>query len=169
LTWTAKEIRDRARSSPVDRELLVRADAVPELMRLMQLPIDSADGQPHTAAAWALYYLMGRSKAATQGCAVAQSAMAAADAVKHATSLLKAAWKQGGSSGTYSEPLIVSKLMRSSSPSSSACTSASTSPVSSKPQDVPEGVQKVTAKLQEAAVAVLAGGFLCSSWTGCSL
>jgi hypothetical protein len=129
-------------------------------MRLMQLPTDSTDGQPHIAAAWALYYLMGRSKAATQGCPVAQSAMAAADAVKHAMSLLKAAWKQGGSSGTYSEPLMVSKLMRSSSASSSTCTSSNTSPVSSKPQDVPEDVHKVAAKMQEAAVAVLAGGFL---------
>lgn len=163
LTATAKEIRDRARDSPVDRELLVRADAVPTLMRLMQLPTDSTDGQPHTAAAWALYYVMGRSKAAPQGCPVAQSAMADAEAVKHATSMLKAAWKQGGSSGTYSEPLMVSKLMRSSSASSSACTSASTSPVSSKPQeDVTEDVHKVAAKLQEAAVAVLAGRSLFS-------
>lgn len=153
LTAAAKEVRDRARNSIIDRELLVHEGAVPALVRLLQMPVNSGDGQPHVAAAWALYYLQGRSKGQPEGGPVAQSAMASADVVTHATAVLKGAWQD---SGAFADALQGSKLVRSAS--SSATPSASTSPTSSKSeQEVDEEALKVTARVQEAAVAVLAG------------
>lgn len=160
LTAAAKEIRDRARNDMAARELLVREGVVPALVRLLQMPLLS-EGQPQIAAAWALYYCMNRSKAAPQGCPEAAAAMDAAGAVKHATAVLRAVRKQTSSSGTSSEPLECSRLERSESTASSACASASTSPTQSgiKPeqQEADEESTKVPARVQEAAVAVLAG------------
>lgn len=161
LTAAAKEVRDRARNDLAARELLVWENVVPALVRLLQMPLLS-EGQPQIAAAWALYYCMGRSKAAPQGCPEAAAAMDAAGAVKHATAVLRAVRKQASSSGTFSEPLPeCSRLERSASTASSACASASTSPTQSgtKPeqQEADEESTKVPARVQEAAVAVLAG------------
>jgi hypothetical protein len=95
----AEEISRIARSSPRERPLLVQRGFIPELVAVLQKPLQVATGQPHTAAAWALFHLLGRSKAAPQGCPAAQSAMAAVGAVKHLTTVLKAVRKSQGSGG----------------------------------------------------------------------
>jgi hypothetical protein len=93
------EIIDRATSSPRERLLLVQEGFIPKLVAVLQEPLQVATGQPHTAAAWALFHLLWRSQAAPQGCPAAHSAMAAAGAVKHLTTVLKAVRKSQGSGG----------------------------------------------------------------------
>lgn len=99
LEAAVDEIIDRATSSPGERLLLVHEGFIPKLVQVLQEPLQFATSQPHTAAAWALFHLLGRSQAAPQGCPAAQSAMAAAGAVKHLATVLKAVRKSQGSGG----------------------------------------------------------------------
>lgn len=145
MTAAAEEICSRARRSNEDRALLVAEGAVPALVKLLQLPLDISltEGQPHAAAAWALFHLLGRSKDAPQGCPAAQAAMSAAAATRQLTAVLKAVCKHGG---TQPDPLMAGRLLRTASTAS--CLSTSSSMGSSQDSSV---------KVKEAAAAALSG------------
>lgn len=143
MTAAAEEICSRARRSNEDRALLVAEDAVPALVKLLQLPLDISitEGQPHAAAAWALFHLLGRSKDAPQGCSAAQAAMSAAAGTQQLTTVLKAVHKHGGAQLDHP-----SRLLRTASTASCLSTSSSMG-----------GSPDSSDKVKEAAAAALSG------------
>lgn len=173
-TAAAQEVSRRARSSGEVREVLIREGAVSALFKLLQQPLQMdvvGAGQPHAAAAWALFDLVGRSKAAPQGDPLAQAAMASSGAVGALTAVLKAVWRYGGSmmSQTAASQQGVDPLLGGTSGSgslllrsTSTASNFSLSSVSSGPQqEVAAGVQEATAAALSVLATTPAGVCLC--------
>jgi hypothetical protein len=106
MAAAASALAGFAGHSSSNRHRLVAAGAVPPLVKLLTLPLMTAGGgQPHQAAADALFALAGglaalRPGALSDADMITQESIAAAGSIEALTQLLAGAWRRGGSADT---------------------------------------------------------------------